>query len=195
MAEQTEDADQDENAPQKQAIEKPHIITLNLKAPEWKIKEVAKIRGILELQYLGGSEVIKLSNAVPASLVIDMSKRSSSNFSSDSERGQITDSRLTELGLSLRLQMAMVQSGMTMLSLETSGGKTALVDAQVFDADGRPWPTTLMQSDSSGGEDRACQIMVAGKPKPPFSLAVAVGGVGASISVPILVENVPVGDK
>jgi hypothetical protein len=37
--------------------------------------------------------------------------------------------------------------------------------------------------------------MVAGKPKPPFSLALAVGGVGALVGVPILVENVPVGDK
>ena len=195
MADQTEDADQDENAPQKPAAEKPHIITLSLKAPEWKIKEVARIKGVLELQYLGGSEVIKLSNAVPASLVMDVSKRSSSNFSSDSDRGQITDSRLAELGLALRVQMAMVQSGMTMLSLETSGGKAALMDAQVFDADGHPWPTTLVQSDSTVGDDRSCQIMVAGKPKPPFSLALAVGGVGASVEVPILLENVPVGDK
>jgi hypothetical protein len=65
----------------------------------------------------------------------------------------------------------------------------------VFDAEGRPWPTTLMQPDSSGSEERSCQVMVAGKPKPPFSLAVAVSGVGASVSVPILVEHVPVGEK
>jgi hypothetical protein len=90
--------------------------------------------------------------------------------------------------------MAMIQSGMTMVSLETGGGMAALVDAQVFDVDGRPWPTTLMQSESTG-EDRSCHIMVAGKPKPPFSLALAVGGVGASVGVPILVENVPIGEK
>jgi hypothetical protein len=91
--------------------------------------------------------------------------------------------------------MAMVQSGMTILSLETSGGKSALVDAQVFDAEGRPWPTTFMQQEASGREERSCQVMVAGKPKPPFSLAVAVSGVGASVGVPILVEHVPVGEK
>jgi hypothetical protein len=195
IGEQTEEEDQDENASQKQVVDKPHMITITFKAPEWKIKEVAKIKGVLELQYLGGSEVVKLSNAVPASLVMDPSKPFSSGFSSDSERGQIADSRLAELGLSLRVQMAIVQGGMTMLSLETSGGKATLVDAQVFDADGRPWPTTLLQSDATGAEDRSCQVMVAGKPKPPFSLALAVGGVGASVGVPILVENVPIGDK
>lgn len=195
MRDDAQDEEQGETAPRKETAEKPHIVSLNFKAPEWKIKTIAKIKGSVELQYLGGSEVIKLSNAVPANLVMDMGKRSFSSFGSGSERGQISNGRLAELGLTCRVQMAMIQSGMTILSLETGGGKAALVDAQVFDVDGRPWPTTLMQSESTGGEDRSCQIMVAGKPKPPFSLALAVGGVGASIGVPILVENVPVGDK
>ncbi|MCX6925638.1 MAG: hypothetical protein NT154_20870 [Verrucomicrobia bacterium] len=195
MRDETEESDDADEAKAKKAAEKLHTVTLFFKAPEWKVKEIAKVKGVVELEYLGGSEVIKLSNAVPASLVMDMSKRSSMSFDSGSERGQIADGRLAELGLSLRVQTAMVQSGMTTLSLEMSGGKTALVDAQVFDAEGRPWPTTLTQPDSSGGEERSCQVMVAGKPKPPFSLAVAVSGVGASVAVPILVEHVPVGDK
>jgi hypothetical protein len=52
-----------------------------------------------------------------------------------------------------------------------------------------------VQPFASSGEDRSCQVMVAGQPKPPFSLAVAVGGVGASVAVPILLENIPIGDK
>jgi len=195
MRDDTDEEGDAEASPPKEPTEKEHPVALSFKAPEWKVKEIAKVKGVLELEYLGGAEVIKLSNAVPASLVADMSKQSSYSYSSDSERGQITDSRLTDIGLSLRVQMAMVQSGMTTLSLETSKGKSALVDAQVFDAEGRPWPTTLMQPDSSGSEERSCQVMVAGKPKPPFSLAVAVSGVGASVSVPILVEHVPVGEK
>jgi hypothetical protein len=195
MSDESEDERQDETAPPKQAAQKPHIISLSFKAPDWKIKEITKIKGTVDLQYLGGSEVIKLSNAVPSSLVMDTGNRSSYSYSSDSERGQVSDSRLGELGLSLRVQMAMVQGGMTVLSLEAGGSKAALVDAQVFDADGRPWPTTLIQSESGGGEDHSCQLMVAGKPKPPFSLALAVGGVGASVTLPILVENVPVGEK
>ena len=191
----TDEEDDADAANRKDAGEKEHPVTLSFRAPEWKVKEIARVKGALELDYFGGAEVIKLSNAVPASLVVDVSGQSSYSFNSDSEHGQITDSRLAELGLSLRVENAMVQSGMTVLSLQTSGAKTALVDAQVFDAAGRPWPTTLMQPDSSGGEERSCQVIVAGKPKPPFSLAVAVSGVGASVEVPILVEHAPVGEK
>jgi hypothetical protein len=179
----------------KEPAEKEHPVALAFNAPEWKVKEIARVKGVLDLEYLGGGEVVKLSNAVPASLVMNMSEQSSFSSDSDSERGQITDSQLTDLGLSLRVQMAMVQSGMTMLSLSTGTGKAALVDAQVFDAEGRPWPTTFMQQEAPGGDERSCQVMVAGKPKPPFSLAVVVSSVGASVSVPILVEHVPVGEK
>jgi hypothetical protein len=193
--EETEDEGEGDAAQRKNAGEKEHPVALFFKVPEWKVKAIAKVKGAVDLEYLGGVEVIKLSNAVPASLLMDVGKQTSYSYSSDSERGQLGDSRLAELGLLLRVQMAMVESGMTTLSLATSGGRAALVDAQVFDEEGRPWPTTLIQSDSSGGEERSCQIMVAGKPKPPFSLALAVSGVGTSVEVPILVEHVPVGEK
>jgi hypothetical protein len=192
---QSDEDDPDDASAKKEPAEKPHVISLSFKAPEWKVKDIGKVKGSLELIYLGGSEVIKLSNAVPASQVMDMSKAAAGGFNFNSARGEIVNGRLAELGFSLKVQMAMVQGGMTMISLETSGGKSALVDAQVFDADGHPWPTTLIEQDSGGGDDHSSQIMVAGKPKPPFSMAVAVGGVGASLNVPILVENIPVGDK
>lgn len=167
--------------------EEEHPLTLSFRAPGWRAKEIARVKGVMELDYFGGEEVIKLSNAVPASLVDDVGGQSSHSSNSDSVQGQITDSRLAELGLSLRADTAMVQNGMTVLSLQTSGGKTALVDAQVFDAAGRPWPTTLMEPNSSGAEERSCQVIVAGEPKPPYSLALTVSRVAASVEVPILV--------
>ena len=182
----TDEEDDADTANRKDAGEKEHPVTLSFRAPDWKAKEIARVKGVLELEYSGGAEIIKLSNAVPASLVMDVNGQSSNSFTPDSEHGRITDSRLAELGLSLRVEPATVPNGMTVLSLQTSGEKTALVDAQVFDAAGRPWPTTLMQPDSSGGEERSCQAIVAGKPKPPFSLALTVSRVVASVEVPIL---------
>jgi LppM domain len=189
------DDDDPEEANSHKTADKPHIVTLAFKAPEWKVTEISRIKGTVELQYLGGSEVIKLTNAVPANLVMDISKRSS-GFSLDSNGGRMSEARVGDMRLTFRVRMAMVQSGMTMLQLET-GGKASLIDAQVFDSEGRPWPTTLMQFDfgSSGDGNRSSQVMVAGKPKPPFSLALAVSGVGASVSVPILLQNVPIRDK
>jgi hypothetical protein len=174
---------------------RPYLVSLNFNAPEWKVKQISRVKAVLELEYLGGSEVVKLSNAVPASMVMDMSKRSRSGFEFNSERGQMTDPHLSLLGLVLRVQMAVVQNGMTTVSLEASGRKAAIIDAQLFDKEGRSWTTAFAQDDSSDGSSSRCQLVVAGRPAPPFSLALQVGGVGASVALPIVAEDLPLGDQ
>lgn len=183
--------EEEEDVPRKSSAEERHEVVLTFRAPEWNVKEIARIRGVVPLQYFGASEVVKLSHAVPASLVADVSKPETPMRSLDSARGPVTDARLTELGLSVQVQMAVAQSGMTMISLETAG-EASLTDAQVFDNDGHPWPTTLVRSDAPGGEERSHQLMVAGRPKPPFSLGLLVSRVGAVVPVPVLLEKVPV---
>jgi len=192
MGEEEEPADAEAETAGK-ADEQRRMVSLSFRPPDWKVKQLARIRGSLALHYLGAPEVVKVSNAVPAGAIMDMSKPSGfAGFPSDDERGLITEARLTELGLDLRLQTAVIQSGMVMLSLEASGDRASLVDAQVFDAEGHPWPTNL-QSDQSGGEERSCQIVVVGAPKAPLSLALLVSRVGSTVEVPILVEKVPLG--
>ena len=190
FSEEGEEEDDESEAPKTPGPQR-HPVSFAFLAPDWKVKEIARIKGAVELQYLGGSHVVKLTNAVPAGLVRDMNQlRSSSSF--DSDRGLISNSRLAELGLSLRILMAMSQGPMTTIMLQAGGEKTALVDAQVFDAEGRPWPTTFTRHESSGPE-RSCQVAVVGRPKPPFSLGLLVSGLGASVSVPVQLEHVPVG--
>ncbi len=185
-AEETGEAAQ----PKEKSGLKERMVTVEFKAPDWKVKEIARIKGAMELQYLGASEVIKLTNAVPAKLVRSMSANfSAMNF--DGNAGQVNDPRLTELGFTVRVPMAMTQSGMTTLSLQTGGAKSSVVELQVFDAEGRPWPTLFAPPDASGGEEQTSQVMIPGMPKPPFSLALLVAGVGASVEVPILVEKAP----
>ena len=185
--------DQEENEDSAKApTELQRMFKLMFNAPEWKVKRIARIRASIPLQYLGGSEVVKLTNAVPANRLMDMSNPAAiAGFGR--ETGQLSDPRLTALGMSVGIQMAMVQSGMVMLSLETTGAKATLIDAQVFDAQGEPWPTTLMRSDLMGNEEHSSQVMVAGQPKPPLSLALVVSGVGATVNLPVLMEQVPLG--
>ncbi len=183
----------EEEEDSKPAAEERHVVTFGFKPPDWKVKEIARIKGSVGLQYFGGSrEVVKLTNAIPANWIADVSRMMSGGF--DSTEKKINDTRLAESGLTLTLQMGMTQSGMTMLSLQTAGTQAVLADAQVFDADGAPWPTFLTQENALGDEG-SCQVMVAGKPKPPLSLALVVSGGGATIDVPILVEHVPVAGK
>lgn len=168
-----------------------HVVTVAFRPPDWKINEIARIKGSISLQYFGSShQVVKLTNAVLAKWITDVSKKMGGGGGFDSSEKPLNSEALAALGLSLSVQMGMVQSGMTVLSLQVKGTQTTLTDAQVFDADGKPWPTFLQQQDMGGGEEGTCQIMVAGKPQPPLSLALVASGGGVSVTVPILVEHV-----
>jgi hypothetical protein len=166
-----------------------HVATISFLPPDWKISEIARIKGSFNLQYFGGLQVVKLTNAVPAKWLTDASKMMG-GAAFDSSEKPLNSAALAGLGLSLSVQMGMVQSGMTMLTLQVTGKQAALTDAQAFDADGKPWPTMLQQEDSGGNETFTCQVMIAGKPQPPLSLALLVSGGGATVEVPILLEHV-----
>jgi hypothetical protein len=112
------------------------------------------------------------------------------SFSPDGR--EILDPRLVKLGASVRVQQAAYQNGITALSLQTSG-KNSLLDAQVFDVDGRPWPTTFWKPEDSSDDEVYFQVAVPGKPKPPFSLALCFNTGGSAIKVPFQLEKVPVG--
>lgn len=164
-----------------------HIVSLTFHPPDWKVKEIARIKGSATLEYFGGSQVlVKLTNAVPANWIADMSKMMSGGFNSSEK--DFHSQALSELGLSVSAGMCMSQAGMTMLTLQVKGKTAALTDVQVFDADGKPWPTMIAQTGM--GEEGSCQVVVAGKPQPPLSLALLASGGGSAIEVPILVEHV-----
>lgn len=166
-----------------------HVVAFGFRPPDWKIHEIARIKGSVGLQYFGGSQVVKLTNAVPAKWIADPSKvMMGGGF--DSTEKPLNSAALAGLGLSLSMQMGMAQSGITMLELQLSGKQAALLDAQVFDADGRPWPTFLQQPNFGGGDATMCQVLVAGKPAAPLSLAFLASGGGLTVQVPVLIEHV-----
>jgi hypothetical protein len=104
----------------------------------------------------------------------------------------ISNPKLPDLGVSLSLTMGMKQAGMTILSFQLTTDKASFLDIQVFDADGRPWPT-LIQQMGGAAQNGMCQVMVMGAPKAPLSLAMLFSGSGgANIQAPILLEHVPV---
>lgn len=192
-----DEADSDTDARPKVKSEKERMVTLAFKAPDWKVKQLARVKGKLELQYLGDPEIVKLTNAVSASLVINPRSLSGLIRSSrDKEPQKIEDARLSELSYELTVEGAVVQGGMTMLQLEAGSGIASLLDLQVFDAEGRPWPTLMPEPDSeSSSESRSLEVVVAGTPKPPLSLGLMLSGVGTAVNVPLEVENVPLSAK
>jgi len=166
-----------------------HMVTIPFRPPDWKINEIARIKGSIILQYFGGSQVVKLTNAIPATWITDASKMMGGGF--DASEKSLNSETLTALGVSLSVQTCMAQGGMTMVMLQVAGGQAALTDAQVFDANGKPWPTLFLPQNFGGGDDsESCQIVVAGKPQPPLSLAFLASSTGAAVVVPILLEHV-----
>lgn len=168
-----------------------HLVTLTFQPPDWKVKDIARIKGSISLQYFSGSQMVKVSNAIPANWIREMKNERDFNFEPVGQ--SISDPKLAELGLALKLTMGVSQGPFTSLIFDTSGTRATMTDAQIYDAQGRPWPTFFMRQ-GFGGED-SMMVMVAGKPKPPLSLALVASGAGASVTVPILVEKVSVGTR
>ena len=181
---------EDEDATNKVA-EQRHVVTLAFRPPDWKVNEIAKIKGSASLQYFGGSQsVVKLTNAIPAKWIMDISKGAAQSF--DGTEKTLGSPALTDLGLSLSASSCMSQGAYTVLSVETKGTGAMLTDAQVFDSEGKPWPTVLS---GNMGDESSVQITVAGKPQAPLSLALLVSGAGSVVEIPILMEHVTVTEK
>ncbi|HEX9046180.1 MAG TPA: hypothetical protein VF988_04075 [Verrucomicrobiae bacterium] len=169
------------------------IVTFTFRPPDWKVSEIARVKGSVTAQYFGGSQLVKLTNAVPANWIVDPAKIAGGGFRFDSSEKNLASPALTAAGLSLSVQTAMNQGSMTMLMLQTKGKSATLTDAQVFDANGKPWPTFLLQRAFGGQDDGSCQMLIAGQPQPPLSLAFLASGSAATVTVPIVVEHVSLG--
>jgi hypothetical protein len=112
------------------------------------------------------------------------------NFNDTGEKA-LSDPALEPLGLALTCDEAMIENGMTVLNLSVKG-KANIAEVQVFDATGKAWPTVLQNENAGGSEESSLQLMVAGKPKAPLSLALMVSSAGTSVEVPISLEHLPV---
>lgn len=196
---ENEDEDEDENEDEggrTGPAEYRHPVTFQFSAPEWNVKEITKVKGSIEMRYFSGAQVIKLTNAIPANWITDMSTLASGGFSFGEDEKELDDPQLRDLNLSVRFESAMTENSMLRLSLEVEGRDAVLTEMQVFDAEGRPWPTLSLDGDSLGmdSEDNRTShsLVVIGNPKPPLSLAVLASGAGAVVNVPIQLEKVPV---
>ena len=186
--------DEDENGDEdaKSQAEHRHTVTIGFQPPDWKVKQIAKIKASIPLHYFSGSQVIKLSNAVPAKWITDATK--AFDFDGDSDGRLLQSPSFVELGLVVRFQTGFAQTGMTMLMLNVEGDKATISEVQVFDAKGKPWPTWF-QTALYGGDSDGGHIVIAGRPEPPLSLAFNVSGGASAVEVPISLENIPVTAK
>lgn len=166
-------------------------VRLEFRAPEWSVKAIARIRGVQPLQYPGPSQVVKLAGIVAEKMIVDLTLRGSRSFGFGGPNpGVINNERLRAAGLDLRVTKATVYYGMTTVGLAVKGRRSLLLDAQVFDADGRPWPTACQRRDT--GEGEGCDLVVVGRPRGPLSLAVLASSQDTIVEAPLVLDHVAV---
>jgi hypothetical protein len=169
--------------------EKRHVVTLTFLPPERTARHLGKLSATLDLLYPGESQVVKIEQAIPADWIMDMTKPDArAMFRGGDDERTISSVDLSRAGLTISALMCMRQQGATMLMFNVKGDQADMTDLQVYDAHGKPWPTTLVVQ-PSWGEDTQCQVIVPGAAEAPLSLAVVVTQVGAKIPVNITLQR------
>lgn len=62
------DQDVDEEASTNAVSDLRHVVMFSFHPPDWKVKEIGRLKGSVTLHYFAGAEVVKLTNAIPAHL-------------------------------------------------------------------------------------------------------------------------------
>jgi hypothetical protein len=159
-----------------------HLFSIHFKTPPITTHTIATLSGSIKAMYGGRPVLIKLPN------VIKTIRDEGQGFSfNDRDESMIDHPALQQSNLTLRFQAAM-SSGMLMLDVESE--ESLIKDAQVFDAQGRPYPT-FNQPGYTSYNDQDLRLMVLGSPQPPLSLALLVDAATTSIEIPVHFTELP----
>lgn len=158
-----------------------HQVQLNLGLPPLAARSLERVEAQVAAFYPSGARVIKLPAAIPAASI-----REGDLFSwSSSDNLGIAHPVLDELGAGLELEQGARSSGLLQLRFELNGERVAVEAAQVYDRDGQPCPGMQMQRHGN------LQLLVAGQPQPPLSLALRLKVSGEPVQIPIALSDVP----
>lgn len=177
-------------------------VMLEFDAPAWDVRRLKLVQASAEFRYLESAEVIRITNAIPAA-----TPRPQGRSVGDASRPlpvsgpiELADERLLKQAVEVRVSSVVVKPLRTLIVLVTRGqawSRGVLADAQVFDSRGRAWSTMLRDDDPWKAHDlevRSREILVAGHPEPPFSIALKVGSLGPAIRVPFVLRDLPLDD-
>src|SRR5438046_1072097 len=107
--------------------ERRRFVSLGFRSP--KATGFARIRGSVDLHYFSGSQVIKLTNAIPARWI---ARHGGDSAELEPGKKSLTDPALARLGLKIGLDEGALERGaMTMIFMEINATR-ALRDVQVF---------------------------------------------------------------
>ena len=169
-------------------------VYLPFAVPDGRVKKIARIKATVPLHYYRGAEIVKLGNAIAKDRITKMRMDSLYARAGEPAHKPLSAPRLGELGLELSVLRVGQMGDLAVIFLHTKGPHGMLRDVQVYDASGTPWQSFMrldLALDLSGREN-TWTVVTPGKPEPPLSLALLVSSEGATVNVPIMLEDVPV---
>lgn len=174
-----------------------HPVTLEFTPPSFEARTIAHIKASVAMRYPGGTHLVCIKDAIAKDLaekvsLQDVFQQGFGYYSGEEESEE--DGRapvLDKLGLTLTPRKVLRVEGMLVVDLALKTEAGSIVQAQLFDAGGRPWPTSLGGSRYSGLAE-SVRLCVAGEPELPLSLALIVKAAGPSLDVPIELNDVPI---
>lgn len=157
-------------------------------APDRDAQAIASFKGEIEVTYFSGSQVVKLDKTIKKDSILDMEPlvKEETRTVPDFKERKLDHPKLSDVGLNLILERVMAWGDNLMIYLSSEEDGSLISQVQVFDEQGKPWPTVYL----SGTEEEMAYIMVLGELEPPLSLAFLVSGSGSSVKVPIELSDI-----
>lgn len=162
-----------------------HTVEFSLRPPDFEARKLALLTGAIDLRYAGREEVVLMRAAVAESAIKDHGNEPGAimgGFFMNDDSG-------IPLAAGLKLGGAGRAFGLTMINLVGDQDAAIVRGIQVFDFNGKAFPTSFNLGEQRGGQ---IGVVVFGRPEPPLSIVAWVEQPGARIELPIELKNVPV---
>ncbi len=154
-----------------------HPMSFTFKVPDRSVQKIKTFKAEVEMIYSSGAQVIKIDKAIGKNRITDMDK--------ERIKKKLSHPELVKAGVNLSIADVVTRGDMLMIFTYSDESESSVIQIQVFDAQGLPWPTLY-----NPGSDRSMSpIVVMGKPKAPLSLALMVSA-GISVKIPIELKDI-----
>ncbi|TVR45146.1 MAG: hypothetical protein EA402_04950 [Planctomycetota bacterium] len=137
------------------------------------------------LTFPGAPHVVKAEHLIPADEILEANHSAGRSWSS---QDRVAFPGLDDYGIGLRYLRAERQQTGYQIEARLADSNGRIIGLQVFDAEGRPWPSMVNPYQHSSS---TLYYITLGHPQPPLSIALMVDGGGAKITLSHTFTDLP----
>ncbi|MCP4109145.1 MAG: hypothetical protein GY749_27055 [Desulfobacteraceae bacterium] len=150
------------------------------KVPDRSAQKIKTFKAEVEMIYSSGAQVVKIDKAIRENIITDSDKGRGKRL-----KERVSHPELLKSGVNLSIAKVITRGDLLMIFMYSDKSEASVIQFQVFDAQGLPWPTLY-----NPVSDRSTSpIIVIGKPEHPLSLALMVSA-GISVKIPVELKDI-----